>query len=191
MQLVTIIPALAAVFSLVGGMCSPGGCRAPPLSKRQMPPNGGMGSRYNSPFAAFWNQGIVPGQGFPQVGMSAYGYGLPGLGLSQFLNPDAVILEGAGKGEINGHDLDNIDRLNYGFDRLKADANNNGSGPDPTYPGRFKSEDYNDNSNDDDAEEPHRHNHYHHHGFDNSSVVHATSSALQLLSLIALILQLV
>ncbi|KAJ2444838.1 hypothetical protein GGF42_006184 [Coemansia sp. RSA 2424] len=99
--------------------------------------------------------------------MSAYGYGLPGLGLTQFLSPDAVILEGAGKGEINEHDLDNIDRQEYGLDRFKAGSSNNNGGPDPAYPGRFKSE---DNDNDDDAA-PQRHNHYHRHGYDNSSVL--------------------
>ncbi|KAJ1653128.1 hypothetical protein GGF38_005202, partial [Coemansia sp. RSA 25] len=104
-----------------------------------------------------------------------------------FLSPDAVILEGAGKGEINEHDLDNIDRQEYGLDRFKAGSSNNNGGPDPAYPGRFKSE---DNDNDDDTA-PQRHNHYHRHGYDNSSVVHATSSTLQLLSLITMILQLV
>ncbi|KAJ2908156.1 hypothetical protein GGI21_003170, partial [Coemansia aciculifera] len=103
-----------------------------------------------------------------------------------FLSPDAIILEGAGKGEINEHDLDNIDRNEYGLDRFKADAGNNG-GPDPAYPGRFKGEDHDTNYDDDDtAQQRHNHNHYHRHEYDNSGVVHATSSALHLLLLIAI-----
>ncbi|KAJ2378177.1 hypothetical protein H4S02_007442 [Coemansia sp. RSA 2611] len=78
----------------------------------------GMDARYQNPFVAFWNQGLVPGQGFPQVGMSAYGYGLPGLGLRRFLSPDALILAGAGEGEINGHDLNHMDDQVYGYDRF-------------------------------------------------------------------------
>ncbi|KAJ2258754.1 hypothetical protein GGI13_000481 [Coemansia sp. RSA 455] len=176
MKLIAIFPVIAAVIGLARGICAPGTCLPPPsLSRRQMPPNGGMGSRYNSPFAAYWNQGIVPGQGFPQVGMSAYGYGLPGLGLTQFLNPDVAILEGAGKGEINEHDLDYIDRQQYGLDRFKEGNN----GPDPAYPGKFKNED-NDDSDD---SAPQRHNHHHRHEYD-SSAVHA-ANALQLVTLTA------
>ncbi|KAJ2833178.1 hypothetical protein GGI24_000943 [Coemansia furcata] len=175
MQLIAIIPALAAILGLARGTCAPGAC-PPGLSRRQMPPNGGMGSRYNSPFAAFWNQGIVPGQGFPQVGMSAYGYGLPGLGLTQFLSPDAAILEGAGKGEINEHDLNNIDRQEYGLDRFKANDN----GGDPAYPGRFKNEDNND---DDSVPQRHRHRHDY-----DSGAEHTT---LHLLTLTVVLLQFV
>ncbi|KAJ2751748.1 hypothetical protein GGI19_004289 [Coemansia pectinata] len=179
MQLIAIIPAIASVFGVARGICAPGACLPPSLGRRQLPPpNGGMGSRYNSPFAAFWNQGIVPGQGFPQVGMSAYGYGLPGLGLTQFLNPDVAILEGAGKGEINEHDLDNIDRQQYGLDRFKEGNN----GPDPAYPGKFKNEDNDDN----DDNMPQRHNHHHRHEYD-SSAVH-TGNALQLATLAAAVL---
>ncbi|KAJ2776793.1 hypothetical protein H4R18_005475 [Coemansia javaensis] len=114
----------------------------PPVHRRQMydGPAGveGMGERYRSPFAAFWNQGLVPGQGFPQVGMSAYGYGLPGLGLGQFVSPDAQILAGAGSGEISSHDLDRLDDKINGYDRFKEGTHR---APDPAYPGCFKSED--------------------------------------------------
>ncbi|KAJ2014436.1 hypothetical protein IWW57_005870 [Coemansia sp. S610] len=178
MQLIALIPAIATIIGLARGICAPGACPPPVLSRRQLPPNGGMGSRYNSPFAAFWNQGIVPGQGFPQVGMSAYGYGLPGLGLTQFLSPDAAILEGVGKGEISEHDLNNIDRQEYGLDRLKGEVGN--GSPDPTYPGKFKSED-NDYV-------PQRHGR-HRHEYDDSSAAH---SALQLATLTAaMLLQLI
>ncbi|KAJ2749342.1 hypothetical protein IWQ56_007250, partial [Coemansia nantahalensis] len=100
----------------------------------------GMGAQYRSPFSAFMNQGLVPGQGFPQVGMSAYGYGLPGLGLDQFLSPDAQILAGVGEGAISGHDLNNIDNRVNGYDQFK-DTEGARSKPDPAYPGCFKSED--------------------------------------------------
>ncbi|KAJ2469019.1 hypothetical protein EV174_006253, partial [Coemansia sp. RSA 2320] len=141
MQLIAILPAVAAAACLTGTCGQQQG-----MSRRQLLNGmGDMGNRHNSPFAAFWNQGIVPGQGFPQIGMSAYGYGLPGLGLSQYLTPDALILAGVGNGEITEHDLNNLDRQAYGFDRFKnaaaAAAAPVGGGPDPTYPGRFKSED--------------------------------------------------
>ncbi|KAI8319494.1 hypothetical protein GQ54DRAFT_313531, partial [Martensiomyces pterosporus] len=79
---------------------------------------------HNSPFNAFWNEGLVPGQGFPQIGMSAYGYGLPGLGLTPFLAPDAAILAGAGEGEISEKDLDHLDEEQYGLDYLQGHKNN-------------------------------------------------------------------
>ncbi|KAJ2732193.1 hypothetical protein IW152_003976 [Coemansia sp. BCRC 34962] len=106
--------------------------------------------------------------------MSAYGYGLPGLGLTQFLSPDAAILEGVGKGEISKNDLNNIDRKEYGLDRFKAEAGN--GCPDPTYPGRFKSED-------DDDYVPQRHGRQRHE-YDSS----AARSALQLATLTAAVL---
>ncbi|KAJ2691677.1 hypothetical protein H4R19_006312, partial [Coemansia spiralis] len=115
----------AALIAIAAASISAAGAqRAPPgMLRRQIydgtPGVDGMGGQYRSPFAAFWNQGLVPGQGFPQVGMSAYGYGLPGLGLGQFVSPDAQILAGAGEGEISGHDLDNIDNRVNGYDRLK------------------------------------------------------------------------
>ncbi|KAJ2759866.1 hypothetical protein H4S06_002019 [Coemansia sp. BCRC 34490] len=101
----------------------------------------GMGDREASPFAAFWNQGLVPGQGFPQVGMSAYGYALPGLGLNGFLSPDALILARAGQGDVTNKDLDRIDDSVYGgsFDRPK-DSDAAHAHPDPAYPGCFASE---------------------------------------------------
>ncbi|KAJ2523298.1 hypothetical protein GGI11_000195 [Coemansia sp. RSA 2049] len=100
----------------------------------------GMGDRESSPFAAFWNQGLVPGQGFPQVGMSAYGYALPGLGLNGFLSPDALILARAGQGDVTNKDLDRIDDSVYGgFDRPR-DSDGAHAQPDPAYPGCFASE---------------------------------------------------
>ncbi|KAJ2632470.1 hypothetical protein H4R22_001242 [Coemansia sp. RSA 1290] len=45
----------------------------------------------------------------PMSSMSSYGYALPGMGLQQFANPDAMILNGAGKGQISHHDLKNMD----------------------------------------------------------------------------------
>ncbi|PIA13254.1 hypothetical protein COEREDRAFT_11606 [Coemansia reversa NRRL 1564] len=118
--------------------------------KRQMPGNmpefDGMNGNDRSPFAAFWNQGLVPGQGFPQVGMSAYGYGLPELGLNGVLGSDALILAGAGQGKINNHDLEKLDNHLYNYDQFK-DNESRGSKPDPTYPGCFKSEDCDTNGN--------------------------------------------
>ncbi|KAJ2082708.1 hypothetical protein H4R24_001376 [Coemansia sp. RSA 988] len=118
--------------------------------KRQMPGGmpgiDGMNKQDSSPYAAFWNQGIVPGQGFPQVGMSAYGYGLPELGLGRYLDSDALILAGAGEGEINKHDLKNLDKQKYGYDQFK-DNKGRGSKPDPAYPGCFNNENCNNNGN--------------------------------------------
>ncbi|KAJ2800324.1 hypothetical protein H4R20_004107 [Coemansia guatemalensis] len=141
--------------------------------KRQIPGGmagiDGMNEHDRSPFAAFWNQGLVPGQGFPQVGMSAYGYGLPGLGLGRYLDPDALILAGAGEGEINNQDLDNLDNEIYGYDRFK-DNEGRGSRPDPAYPGCFKSENCNENGNavghvdnnyNDRPDSTYHHHHYH------------------------------
>ncbi|KAJ1730212.1 hypothetical protein LPJ61_003137 [Coemansia biformis] len=131
----------------------------------EMPGVEGMGARYRSPFAAFWNQGLAPGQGFPQVGMSAYGYALPGFGLGQFVSPDAQILAGAGEGVINEHDLDNIDSRVNGYDRFK-DSGSGRSRPDPAYPGCFKGESCGDN--DDGPSYEHRHR-YHDSGAGSSS----------------------
>ncbi|KAJ2829923.1 hypothetical protein IWW50_000569 [Coemansia erecta] len=138
------------------------------VEKRQgyngMPAVEGMDARYQNPFAAFWNQGVVPGQGFAQVGMSAYGYGLPGLGLQRFLNPDALILAGAGEGEISGNDLNHMDNQAYGYGRFKDNDGQKNKG-DPAYPGCFKSENCDPNGNavgvDDDGYEGHRHHYYH------------------------------
>ncbi|KAJ1800286.1 hypothetical protein LPJ59_001209 [Coemansia sp. RSA 2399] len=148
------------------------------VAKRQMygagglPSVEGMGERDPSPFAAFWNQGLVPGQGFPQIGMSAYGYGLPGLGLSGYLTPDSVILEGAGHGEINDKDLDNMDDKIYGFDRFKTDKHNGARGGDPAYPGCFANEDC------DDTKERRNHHHEYDHYHGAGSSVHAQLSLI-------------
>lgn len=140
-----------------------------------------MDTRYPNPFAAFWQQGLVPGEGFPQIGMSAYGYGLPGLGLSPFLTPDALILAGVGKGEISEDDLKHAEEEMYNFDWLKGNDKKHGqyhhnkdggyddtedydgNGPDPDYPGCFKGEDCDQVG--DDADD--HHNNYHHHYHDN------------------------
>ncbi|KAJ2851284.1 hypothetical protein J3B02_003577 [Coemansia erecta] len=136
------------------------------LSKRQyyggmeggLPGVEGMNTRYASPFAAFWNQGLVPGQGLPQIGMSAYGYGLPGLGLAQFLNPDVQILKGVGEGEITENDVKHLENNVNGYDRFKEPSNDNvHQRPDPAFPGHFKNED------DDDKHDEERHDgHYRH-----------------------------
>ncbi|KAJ1662091.1 hypothetical protein IW140_006264 [Coemansia sp. RSA 1813] len=157
--------ALVCVFAGILNVCAGNNFHAAHVAKRQMygglPSVEGMDEHDANPFAAFWNQGLVPGQGFPQIGMSAYGYGLPGLGLSGFLSPDTLILEGAGHGEISNKDLDNMDDKIYGFDRFKTDKNNNGGRPqDPEYPGCFPNEDC------DDADE-HRYHHHNHHDYDN------------------------
>ncbi|KAJ1836012.1 hypothetical protein IWW55_004679 [Coemansia sp. RSA 2706] len=132
----------------------------------------GMDARYQNPFAAFWNQGLVPGQGFPQVGMSAYGYGLPGFGLRRFLNPDALILAGAGEGEINEHDLSHMDDQVYGYNRFKDNENQDESRPDPAYPGCFKGEECNDNQaiDDDGSDDGSRHHYHHYHNAGRSAL---------------------
>ncbi|KAJ2192002.1 hypothetical protein IW145_006785, partial [Coemansia sp. RSA 521] len=135
-----------------------------------MPAVEGMDARYQNPFAAFWSQGIVPGQGFPQVGMSAYGYGLPGYGLQQFLNPDAQILAGAGEGEISNHDLKHMDDKVNGYDRFKDKG-------DPAYPGCFKSENCGSNEHDE-------YNHQHNVGV--STVAHS-KSLVNLLAAVAFV----
>ncbi|KAJ2162783.1 hypothetical protein GGF46_000344 [Coemansia sp. RSA 552] len=127
MQVISYSLVLAAASTLVDGN--------PTIARRQMYEGmPGMGS----PFGAYEGQGLVPGSGFPQVGMSAYGYGLPELGLSQFVNHDANILAGAGEGEISGHDLKNMDKNMYGYDKYKADGEE--KKPDPAYPGCFHGE---------------------------------------------------
>ncbi|KAJ1989218.1 hypothetical protein GGI26_005198 [Coemansia sp. RSA 1358] len=150
------------------------------MHKRQMyggvPGVEGMNERYSNPFAAFINQGLVPGQGFPQMGMSAYGYGLPGLGLSRFLNPDAVILEGAGKGEISDKDLDNLDNKVYGYDRFKADSNKGADREgDPAYPGCLPNEDCGQRDDCDDEEVDHRH---HHHNYNRNEHYHNSGTSM-------------
>ncbi|KAJ2556436.1 hypothetical protein EV175_002007 [Coemansia sp. RSA 1933] len=165
--------ALLCVFASIVGVCNGGKSQ---VAKRQMYGSGGgipsvegMGEHDANPFVAFWNQGLVPGQGFPQIGMSAYGYGLPGLGLSGFLTPDAVILEGAGHGEINDKDLNNIDDRIYGFDRFKADKHSgggHGEEGDPAYPGCFANEDCDDNKE-------RRYHHHEHYRGTGSSVLHS------------------
>ncbi|KAJ2121358.1 hypothetical protein IW147_004321 [Coemansia sp. RSA 720] len=130
-----------------------------------------MDARYQNPFAAFWTQGIVPGQGFPQVGMSAYGYGLPGYGLQRFLSPDAQILAGVGEGEISGHDLKHMDDKVNGYDRFKDTG-------DPAYPGCFKSENCGSNGNVD--------NEYNQHNLGVSTVANA-KCLIKLLATIALV----
>ncbi|KAJ2659189.1 hypothetical protein IWW48_003625 [Coemansia sp. RSA 1200] len=144
--LVVVVSMLMAIPPGVTATIRVGGQRVP-TRKRQMIGGGsrgipaveGMGDRESSPFAAFWNQGLVPGQGFPQVGMSAYGYALPGLGLNGFLSPDALILARAGQGDVTSKDLDRIDDSVYGFDRSKDSAAAHAQ-PDPAYPGCFASE---------------------------------------------------
>ncbi|KAJ2700566.1 hypothetical protein FB645_004962 [Coemansia sp. IMI 203386] len=125
----------------------------------------GMNTRYSSPFAAFWNQGLVPGQGFPQIGMSSYGYGLPGLGLTQFINPDAQILKGVGEGEITENDLKNLENNVNGYDRFKEPSYNNvHQQPDPAFPGHFKNEDYNDEDDNGGHDGRYHHKHDDHNG---------------------------
>ncbi|KAJ2453333.1 hypothetical protein EV183_002288 [Coemansia sp. RSA 2336] len=66
-----------------------------------------------------------------QQRMSSYGYALPGMGMQQFVNPDAMILNGVGEGQINHHDLKNMDDKVY--EGLKETS-------DPSFPGCFKNE---------------------------------------------------
>ncbi|KAJ1802573.1 hypothetical protein LPJ75_006147, partial [Coemansia sp. RSA 2598] len=163
---------VSAYIVVLAGICSgPAGAlgntqEASPvvLGKRQyfggveggLPGVEGMNARYSSPFAAFWNQGLVPGQGFPQIGMSAYGYGLPGLGLAQFLNPDVQILRGVGEGEITEDDLKHLDNSVNGYDRFKEHSGDVYRQPDPAFPGHFKNEGYGDERNGDrDEDESH------------------------------------
>ncbi|KAJ1926304.1 hypothetical protein FBU59_007327 [Linderina macrospora] len=123
---------------------------------------GAFGGR-NNPFQAYWYQGIVPGQGLPQIGMSAYGYGLPGLGLDDYLVPGAAILAGAGEGEIDDKDLDHLDEHIHGLDAIKGGGYEHDGHGDPDYPGHFKGEDgYDDKYNDDDDVPHHHYHHYHH-----------------------------
>ncbi|KAI7821277.1 hypothetical protein BX661DRAFT_173393 [Kickxella alabastrina] len=144
----------------------------------------GANSGYANPFAAFWSQGIVPGQGFPQIGMSAYGYTLPGYGMSPYINPDANILNGVGKGQIKENDLNKIENKINGYDSFKAAAS--GKGPDPAYPGRFSNE-----SNDDDDVKPAHKKHSHNDDESNGSGCSQASGVLSLaaIAVSALVLQ--
>ncbi|KAJ1934418.1 hypothetical protein EC988_008817 [Linderina pennispora] len=129
---------------------------------------GAFGGR-NNPFQAYWYQGIVPGQGLPQIGMSAYGYGLPGFGLEDYLAPGAAILAGAGEGEIDNKDLDRLDNQVHGLDAIKGEGYGNTVHGDPDYPGHFKDEDRYDDRHDDDDDGGHHH-HYHHYHYNTASL---------------------
>ncbi|KAJ1719726.1 hypothetical protein LPJ53_005561 [Coemansia erecta] len=159
------------------------------LAKRQyyggeaLPGVEGMNARYASPFAAFINQGLIPGQGFPQVGMSAYGFGLPGYGLTQFLNPDAQILRGAGEGEITEHDLQNLDNRVNGYDRFK-DPEDVHRKPDPAFPGHFANEDCDDDYEDEHGK-PAEHYHHRHHDY-NGATEYRSGSVVALVAALVL-----
>ncbi|KAJ2610893.1 hypothetical protein H4S08_003418 [Coemansia sp. RSA 1365] len=177
--------ALFAVFIVIVGTTATSTNIDTPIAevKRQMPGNmpgfDSMNRHDRSPFAAFWNQGLVPGQGFPQVGMSAYGYGLPELGLNGVLSSDALILAGAGQGKINNHDLEKLDNQIYNYDQFK-DNESHGNKPDPTYPGCFKSEDCDANGNAvghvDDGNNGRPDSTYHHHHYHDSAAANIFSS---------------
>ncbi|KAJ2718950.1 hypothetical protein GGI07_005497 [Coemansia sp. Benny D115] len=115
-----------------------GGIVPPPPPMEAM----GMGANkgYGGPFASFWNQGMIPGQGFPQIGMSSYGYGLPGYGMSQYMSPDAQILAGVGEGSISKDDIKALEDKMNGYSQFKDSTQLQRNHPDPAFPGQFSSE---------------------------------------------------